>query len=97
MVNRSEKEKRRGAIRNQKKKRKNKMDKNRKMAVSVTRNNHQKDVQRMVRDTTSVRSGSIFLLQLFQGCSINDPTFFVQYRRIKRGHHVRAAAECAFV
>ena len=71
--------------------------KNRKMAVSGNRNSHQKDVQRMVRDTTSVRSGSIFLLQLFQGCSINDPTFFIQYRRIKRGHHVRAAAECTFV
>ena len=53
------------------------MDKNRKLAVSVTRNSHQKDVQRMVRDTTSVRGGSIFLLQFFQGCSINDPTFFI--------------------
>ena len=73
------------------------MDKNRKMAVSGNRNSHQKDVQRMVRDTTSVRGGSIFLLQFFQGCSINDPTFFIQYRRIKRDHHVRAAAECAFV
>ena len=67
------------------------------MAVSVNGNSHQKDVQRMVRGTASVGGGSFLLLQFLQGCSINFPARFIQYGWVKRGHHVRAAAERALV